>query len=81
MFTNIPVTIITTTCSEKQIQLIDLCKIIKKSESKSNLKRLIESGSVTINGIKIMDIYSKVSLDILPVKMKIGKRDYFQLIP
>lgn len=80
MFTNISISTIASICSEQTIQLIDLCKAIKQSESKSNLKRLIESGSVTINGIKITDIYSLVSLDILPVKIKIGKRDYFQIV-
>jgi len=80
MFTNISISTIAIIRSEQQVQLIDLCKLIKQSESKSNLKRLIESGSVTVNGVKMMDINSLVSLDILPVKVKIGKRDYFQLV-
>ncbi|MBO9700434.1 MAG: hypothetical protein J7604_09520 [Sporocytophaga sp.] len=81
MFVSIPISTIVSQCSGQQIQLIDLCKGIKPLESKSNLKRLIESGSVTINGIKIMDVYDLVNLDVLPVKIKIGKRDYIQLIP
>ncbi|MCR6642952.1 MAG: tyrosine--tRNA ligase [Sporocytophaga sp.] len=79
-FAEISISTIALLHSEQQVQLIDLCKIIKQSESKSNLKRLIEAGSVTINGSKVMDMHSMVSLDILPVKIKIGKRDYFQLI-
>ncbi|GAL85440.1 hypothetical protein MYP_2669 [Sporocytophaga myxococcoides] len=79
-FSKISISTIAVLHSKQEIQLIDLCKIIKQSESNSNLKRLIEAGSVTINGSKIMDMYSIVSLNILPVKIKIGKRNYFQLI-
>ncbi len=79
-FAEISISTIADLHSKQEVQLIDLCKIIKQSESKSNLKRLIEAGSVTINGGKVTDMHSVVSLDTLPVKIKIGKRDYFQLI-
>lgn len=79
-FAEISVSTIADLHSKQEVQLIDLCKIIKQSESKSNLKRLIDAGSVTINGSKVTDIHSMISLDTFPVKIKIGKKDYFQLI-
>jgi tyrosyl-tRNA synthetase len=80
LFTDISVSTNEALRSLQQVSLIDLCKVIKPSESKSSLRRLIEAGSVTINGHKVMDIHSSIRLDNFPVKIKIGKRDYFQLI-
>lgn len=78
VFKQIPVTDIL-----KQIQvqssIIDLCHSLKPELSKSAIKRLVESGAVQINNQKIPD--SSVSIMIEPcLKIKIGKRDFFELV-
>ncbi|WP_207432036.1 tyrosine--tRNA ligase [Sabulibacter ruber] len=65
----------------ENLRLLDLCKELKIEESRSNLKRLIEAGSVTINGTKVTDSQSPVEVGKEPVKVRIGKRAFFELVP
>ncbi len=61
--------------------LIDFGVAVMPGQSKSAIRRLIESGAVAINGEKITDI----GLTITPleegIKIKIGKRGFFNLKP
>lgn len=61
------------------LKLVDLCKELKSSESKTQLRRLIEAGGVTINGGKVLDAQHAIDVAQLPIKIKIGKRDYIEL--
>lgn len=62
-----------------EISLIELCFQIKKNDSKSGIRRLIESGAVQVNGEKIADPYSTVDL-VEGSKIKIGKRNFYELV-
>ncbi|MDA3615704.1 tyrosine--tRNA ligase [Polluticaenibacter yanchengensis] len=78
VFKQIPVTDI---LKQVQVQssIIDLCHSLKPELSKSAIKRLVESGAVQINNQKIPD--SSASIMIEPcLKIKIGKRDFFELV-
>ncbi|ALI99935.1 tyrosine--tRNA ligase [Rufibacter tibetensis] len=63
------------------LRVLDLCKELKAGESRSNLKKLIEAGSVTVNGTKVTDAQDSVELGKSPVKVRIGKRGYFEIVP
>lgn len=62
------------------LTLLSLCSAIQKDRSKSELRRLIEGGGVTVNLEKITDpnyiIQAKSSESL---KLKLGKRNYFQI--
>ena len=61
-----------------EVTLLDLCAFVNSKESKSNLRRLIESGAVSINGEKQTDVYMKIT-PVAGLKIKIGKRGFFEL--
>ncbi len=61
-----------------EMTLIDVCAKLNPADSKSALRRLIESGAVSINGDKQTDPYFKVSAT-QGTKFKIGKRGFFEL--
>lgn len=61
------------------LQLTELCKLLKPSESKSHFRRMIEAGSVSVEGIKIIDPNFLIQFSDLPCKIKIGKRDFFEV--
>ncbi|AUC84542.1 tyrosine--tRNA ligase [Polaribacter sp. ALD11] len=61
------------------ISLIDLCVHLKKGLSKSALRRLIESGAVQVDTIKNKEVYAEILLKD-GMKVKIGKRDFYELI-
>lgn len=60
------------------IPLVDLCSHIKQGETRSEIKRLIESGAVAINHEKIIDLQAVVTL-AKGTKIKIGKRAFYEL--
>ncbi|MBO5997510.1 MAG: tyrosine--tRNA ligase [Alphaproteobacteria bacterium] len=62
-----------------EVTLLDLCAFVNSKESKSNLRRLIESGAVSINGEKQTDVYMKIT-PVAGLKIKIGKRGFFELV-
>ncbi|RNI28215.1 tyrosine--tRNA ligase [Rufibacter immobilis] len=63
------------------LRLLDLCKALKPQESNSNLKRLIEAGSVLVNGDKILNAQSLVQVENTTLKIRIGKRGFFEVVP
>ena len=62
----------------QDVSLVDLATAVHPHESKSAIRRLIESGAVSINGEKRMDPFSKLNLQ-KGMKIKIGKRGFYQL--
>ncbi|MFC6998756.1 tyrosine--tRNA ligase [Rufibacter roseus] len=64
----------------ENLRLIDLCKGLKPEESRSNLKKLIEAGSVTVNGLKVTYAQSSLEPSSFPVKVRIGKRGFFEVL-
>jgi tyrosyl-tRNA synthetase len=63
----------------KTLLLVELCLKLKSGETKSAMRRLIESGAVQINNEKIVDPYCLIELKE-KTKIKIGKRNFFELI-
>jgi tyrosyl-tRNA synthetase len=61
-----------------RISLVDLGVQLKKGQTKSAIRRLIESGAVQINNEKITDPYTVLELKS-ETKIKIGKRDFYEL--
>ncbi|WP_415328728.1 tyrosine--tRNA ligase [Chryseobacterium sp. MMS23-Vi53] len=59
--------------------LVELCHQLKNNESKSFIRRLIESGGIQINNEKITDPNQEIEL-IKETKIKIGKRSFFELL-
>lgn len=67
-----------TVASEGTIGLTDLgAKLI--GQSKSAVRRLVESGAVSVNGNKVTDVYLVLTKTNEPVQLKIGKRGFFTL--
>lgn len=64
---------------ENLITLVELCSSLKSDLSKSAVRRMIQSGGIQINQIKITDPDEEIEL--LPqTKVKIGRRDFFELV-
>lgn len=61
-----------------EMTLVDLCHQLKNNDSKSAIRRLIESGAVQLNGEKIVEPYVIIKLK-KGVKVKIGKLNFFEL--
>ncbi|GGE90155.1 tyrosyl-tRNA synthetase [Chishuiella changwenlii] len=59
--------------------VVEICHQLKKDSSKTAIRRLIESGAVQVNSIKITDPLEEVKL-ISDTKIKIGKRDFFNIV-
>lgn len=64
---------------ENRISIIELCHQLKNDLSKSAIRRLIESGGIQINTIKITDVNEEMEL-IPQTKIKIGRRSFFELV-
>ncbi len=65
--------------TDNRIPLVELCSKLKTDLSKSAIRRMIRSGGIQVNHIKITDPDEEIEL--LPqTKVKIGKRDFFELI-
>lgn len=60
------------------ISLVDL-GVHLLNQSKSNIRRLIEGGGVSVNGDKINDVTHTLQNDGSKIKLKIGKRGFFTL--
>ncbi|PIF47194.1 tyrosyl-tRNA synthetase [Chryseobacterium sp. 52] len=59
--------------------LVELCSQLKNDLSKSAVRRLIQSGGIQVNNIKITDPDQEIEL-LQGIKIKIGKRSFFELI-
>ena len=73
-----PVKICDVFAGAEEMTLLDVCARLNIEESKSALRRLIESGAVSVNGEKQTDCYAKIQ-PISGTKFKIGKRAFFEL--
>lgn len=60
------------------ISLLDLCAQLKKGQTRSAIRRLIESGAVQIDNEKMTEPYADIALK-KATKIKIGKRDFYEL--
>ena len=59
--------------------LVNLCSALVPEQSKSALRRLIESGAVSLNDEKVTDVNMTPVIET-GLKIKIGKRQFFELI-
>lgn len=60
------------------ISLLDLCSELNRELSKSNIRRLINSGAVQINEQKMTDPFMSIDLKS-ETKIKMGKRNFYEL--
>lgn len=67
---------------EDSMNLVDLCAKLQPQMSKSQIRRLIASNAITIDGKRASDPLAKVSAPgEEPLKLRIGKRGFFALTP
>lgn len=74
----LPISITDLNAEFEKILLVELCKILKNNITKSANRRLIESGAVQINNVKITNPHQIIELR-KNTKIKIGKKDFFEL--
>lgn len=63
----------------QQITLVELCHLLKKDETKSNIRRLINGGGVWMNNEKMTDPNQVVTVTS-GIKLKLGKRMLVELV-
>ncbi|MBR6411941.1 MAG: tyrosine--tRNA ligase [Alphaproteobacteria bacterium] len=61
--------------------LVDFGVAVMQGQSKSAIRRLIESGAVSVSGEKVTDINAKIAPMAEGLKIKIGKRGFFNFKP
>ena len=64
---------------DKKINIIDLILAVQFAPSKSEARRLIMQGGVTVDGEKIDDITAEIKLDKEKI-LKVGKRKFIKII-
>ncbi|MBP2617957.1 tyrosine--tRNA ligase [Chryseobacterium jejuense] len=74
-----PVSISSLNSIQQKKTVLELCHQLKNDLSKSAVRRLIESGGVQINSVKILNPDQEIEL-IKEIKIKIGRRNFFELI-
>lgn len=74
-----PVSIDSLSHKNDHLLLIELCFHLKNDLSKSAIRRLVESGGVRINNIKIPDPNTSIKL-LSQTKIQIGRRLFFELL-
>lgn len=74
-----PVSINSLNHLQHKTSVLELCHQLKKDLSKSAVRRLIQSGGVQIDTIKMMEPDEEIVL-VKETKIKIGKRNFFELI-
>ncbi|MCJ7933070.1 MAG: tyrosine--tRNA ligase [Chryseobacterium sp.] len=74
-----PVSLTSLNHCEHTMSLTELCHQLKNDLSKSAVRRLIESGGIQVNTVKILAPDKEIEL--LPqTRIKIGKRAFFELV-
>ncbi|MFV0200319.1 tyrosine--tRNA ligase [Empedobacter falsenii] len=73
-----PVEIDSLQITTEKISVLEVCHQLKNDLSKTAVRRLIESGAVQINGEKSTDPLADFLVE-KETKIKIGKRDFFEL--
>ena len=61
--------------------LVDFGVAVMKGQSKSAIRRLIESGAVSVSGEKVTDVNTKLEPTEAGLKIKIGKRGFYDFKP
>ncbi|WP_267401826.1 MULTISPECIES: tyrosine--tRNA ligase [unclassified Chryseobacterium] len=74
-----PVSIVSLHLIQQTTTLLELCHQLKNDESKTFMRKLIESGGIQINNIKKNNPNEEIEL-VPETKIKIGKRSFFELI-
>lgn len=74
-----PIAINTLNYIDNKTTVTELCHQLKNDISKSAVKRLIQSGGVQINSVKITEPDEEIELT-QNIKIKIGKRGFFELL-
>lgn len=74
-----PVSIDSLHSIQNKSTVLELCHQLKNDLSKSAVRRLIESGGVQINSIKMMDPDEQIEF-VKSMKIKIGRRTFFELV-
>ncbi|REC49666.1 tyrosine--tRNA ligase [Chryseobacterium pennipullorum] len=74
-----PVHISTLVHCKHKVSLLELCHQLKNDLSKSAVRRLIESGGIQINSLKMINPDEETELKP-QTKIKIGKRAFFELV-
>lgn len=74
-----PVSINTLNHKQLKTTVLELCHQLKNDLSKSAVRRLIQSGGVQIDTIKMVDPDEEVEL-VKETKIKIGRRNFFELV-
>ncbi|CAM3867908.1 MULTISPECIES: tyrosine--tRNA ligase [Flavobacterium] len=72
------VVITTLNLQSNALTTVALCKIFKENLSNTAIRRLIEDGAVQINNEKIKEPYQMIEI-AKNLKIKIGKRDFYEL--
>ncbi len=65
--------------AHEPVWIVALVKVVGGCESSSQARRLIESGAVTIDGIKIVDTTSQLML-LSGMVIKIGKHRFYRIV-
>lgn len=63
------------------VTLVDLIASIKFAGSKSEARRLIQQGGVTLGGNKVGDVDRVITPEEAPVVLRVGKRRFIELVP
>jgi len=58
------------------LTLLALMKALEPAQSNGDLRRMVDGGGVALNGEKVTDAQAAISL---PVKLKMGKRGFFEI--
>lgn len=74
-----PVSLASFHLRENKMTAVELCSRLKMDLSKSAVRRMIQSGGIQINHIKIIDPDQEIEL-LAETKIKIGRRDFFELL-
>ena len=62
-----------------EITLLDLGVALQPEQSKSAMRRLIESGAVSVEGEKVVNPLFKLEKSANGIKIKIGKRGFYNV--
>lgn len=66
--------------NQQEIELLQLLNLLMKDTSKSQLRRLVQQGGVSIENEKRTD-YNEVLFIDKPMVVKVGKRKWFRVVP
>lgn len=71
-----PKTLVELALQADGLTLLPLLKALAPDQSNGELRRMVDGGGVALNGEKVTDVNIPVSL---PVKLKMGKRGFFEV--